>query len=182
MQIKVVYCIVGPIVSYETLLYVISDMFIFESKPSPVEIGAYLGGQFFVIVFSKFLISIWCVPLSTMIFLWFISLNLGLMNFLLMLGSGQGGIILRKWMNCYGNGKSSKLWNRFWKQIIVFCILPVLITLMIFGVLLYRTFSIDDHETTQKSTSPSNRDDLNFPLMLCIMFIYLSSFSKNPIF
>lgn len=54
--IKMGYSIIGIIVSYSTLFYVLLDKFIFGPKLSSDEIVNYLAGEFIVIIFSKFMI------------------------------------------------------------------------------------------------------------------------------
>lgn len=71
--IKMGYCIIGSIMSYAALYYLLSDMFISGPKQISKEFGAHFGGQLIVTAHSKHMIPIEFVPLITLVLLYFIA-------------------------------------------------------------------------------------------------------------
>lgn len=171
------YSIIGSIISYTALCYLLSDMFISEPKLISKEFGAHFSGQLIVTLHSKLMISVEFTPMRILFF--FISLHLGLMNFFILVHYfGKDGNALKKWMRCEGSGKLLKLWNDFWEPIVVFIfwIIPILIPVTTVILLLFSQSSNDHHGMARKL------DENERIPTLCMVFIMPFAFGKNRIF
>lgn len=107
----------------------------------------------------------------------FISLNLGLASFLLLLHFGQDGEVFEKWMQLKGNGKWSKLWNRSWGNVFILIILVVPLYISMFlGPMAHRQPVNDELQIPQNFATVLYND---ITMLSCITFTTVFAISKK---
>lgn len=97
----------------------------------------------------------------------------------------EDGKVLEKWVKCEGNGKFSKLWNRFWKKVIIlmFWIVPMLICIIVVLIIFYREdINGDSNEENLKiikEIQEKEEPHLNDAVLVMTVFTIFFSIGKN---